>query len=150
MTASSLFPPAQEAKELSALLASAMRTAVQDKPSFDVEVAVIPPAPFLPIVAQALSGTVTKLGAQDCYPVAKGAFTGEVSPGMLSSLGTSFVLAGHSERRVLFKEDDDLINKKVHAILSGGMSPILCIGESKTEYEGGRAKEVCTTQVCAS
>lgn len=90
-----------------------LRVCAQDKPSFDVEVAVIPPAPFLPIVAAALEGTVALLGAQDVFPQAKGAFTGEISPGMLSSLGTAFVLAGHSERRVLFKEDDEAINKKV-------------------------------------
>ena len=134
----------QEARELSALLASAMRTVVQvwnwcevgalrvadaalhlcaqDKPSFDVEVAVIPPAPFLPIVADALEGTVAFLGAQDVYPQAKGAFTGEVSPGMLASLGTTFVLAGHSERRVLFKEDDEAINKKVRKLRSCKLS----------------------------
>jgi len=124
-----------------------MRTLAQDKPLFDVEVAVIPPTPFLPFVAEALEGTATKLGAQDCHPGAKGAFTGEVSTGMLSSLGTSFVLAGHSERRVLFKEDDDFVNKKVQAILAAGMSPILCIGESKSEYENGLARNVCATQV---
>ena len=138
----------QEAKELGALLASSMRTLVQDKPLFDVEVAVIPPTPFLSFVAEALEGTVARLGAQDCHPVAKGAFTGEVSTGMLSSLGAKFVLAGHSERRVLFKEDDDFINKKVQAILAAGMSPILCIGESKSEYESGLARDICSNQVC--
>ena len=66
---------------------------------------------------------------------------------MLSSLGCSYVLAGHSERRVIFKEDDALINKKVLAILEGGMSPILCIGESKQEYEAGQARQVCLTQL---
>ncbi len=83
----------------------------QAKPSVDV--AIIPPTPFLPIVAEALAGTRAKIGAQDVYPAAKGAFTGAVSPGMLKSLGTTFVLAGHSERRVLFTEDDETINKKV-------------------------------------
>ena len=98
------------------LLTWLLHLCAQDKPSFDVEVAVIPPAPFLPIVADALEGTVAFLGAQDVYPQAKGAFTGEVSPGMLASLGTTFVLAGHSERRVLFKEDDEAINKKVREL----------------------------------
>jgi hypothetical protein len=63
---------------------------------------------------------------------------------MLQSCGCTYVLCGHSERRVLFQDDDTTINKKVRKVLDAGMSPILCIGESKEEYEAGLNKEVCT------
>ncbi|GAX85564.1 hypothetical protein CEUSTIGMA_g12979.t1 [Chlamydomonas eustigma] len=137
----------KEAREMAALLASSLRTIAQDKPGFDVEVVVIPPSPFLHIVADVLSGTVAKIGAQDVHPESKGAFTGEVSTGMLMSMGVSYVLAGHSERRNLFNESDAVVNKKVKAVLASGLSPILCIGESKEEYESGLVKDVCSKQL---
>ena len=75
------------------------------------------------------------LGAQHCHQDDKGAFTGEVSPGMLAKLDVSYVIAGHSERRELFAETDDLVNAKVLAIFNAGMTPILCCGETLAERE---------------
>ncbi|KAG1655181.1 hypothetical protein FOA52_004200 [Chlamydomonas sp. UWO 241] len=137
----------KEAMELAALVASAARTSAQDKPGFNMEVIAIPPFPYLDLVSQALTGSVAQLGAQDVHPAAKGAFTGAVAPGMLSTLGVSYVLAGHSERRVVFGENDADVNAKVKAILAAGMRAILCIGESQEEYGAGLAKQVCSTQL---
>src|SRR5947208_3287214 len=77
-----------------------------------VTVAVCPPFPFLPRVAQVVKGTAVALGAQNCYPKAEGAFTGEVSPAMLVDVGCQLVIVGHSERRHIFKETDAFINDK--------------------------------------
>ena len=75
------------------------------------------------------------LGAQTCHWEEKGAFTGEVSPAMLAKLDVTYVIAGHSERRELFGETDEIVNKKVQAILKCGMTPILCCGETLDERE---------------
>src|SRR5947207_1579414 len=75
------------------------------------------------------------LGAQDVHPEEKGAFTGEVAPGMLSALGCTYVIVGHSERRQLFGETDATVSKKVRAVFATGMTPILCVGETLEERE---------------
>ncbi len=77
------------------------------------------------------------LGAQDCHWELQGAFTGEVSAPMLAKLGVGFVIVGHSERRELFGETDDVVAKKLHAVLAAGMLPILCVGETLEEREAG-------------
>ena len=87
------------------------------------------------------------LGAQNCHWDDKGAYTGEVSPAMLSKLNVSYVIVGHSERRQHFGETDELVAKKVAAVLRNGMSPILCVGELAEERSDGRTEEVVTTQV---
>ncbi|MET0903373.1 MAG: triose-phosphate isomerase [Acidimicrobiales bacterium] len=89
------------------------------------------------------------LGAQNCHPEEKGAFTGEVAAGMLAKLDVRYVIAGHSERRQLFGETDELVNAKVHAILKAGMTPILCCGETLDEREAGGTDEKVTGQVRA-
>ena len=89
------------------------------------------------------------LGAQHCHFEEKGAFTGEVSPAMLAKLNVSYVIAGHSERRQLFGESDELVNSKVKAILKHGMTPILCCGETLEEREAGTTEERVATQVRA-
>jgi len=89
------------------------------------------------------------LGAQNVYWEPEGAFTGEVSAPMLAKLAVKHVIVGHSERRQHFDETDEMVNRKARAVLSAGMSPILCVGETLDEREGGRAEEVVTGQVRA-
>jgi triosephosphate isomerase len=89
------------------------------------------------------------LGAQHCHWEEKGAFTGEVSPAMLAKLEVDYVIAGHSERRELFGETDEDVNRKVKAILAHGMTPILCCGETDAEREAGETEAKVSGQVRA-
>ena len=90
-----------------------------------------------------------KLGAQNVDPHESGAFTGEISPLMLSKLNVQFVIVGHSERRQLFGETDAVVNAKVKAVLAGGMTPILCVGETGDEREAGEAESRVAHQVAS-
>lgn len=90
------------------------------------------------------------LGAQNCHAEDEGAFTGEIAAPMLARLDVRYVIAGHSERRALFGETDEVVNAKVKAIQSHGMRPILCVGETLEEREAGRAVEVVTEQLRGS
>lgn len=111
----------------------------------DIEGLVIcPPFPFLESVSKALKWA--KLGAQDVFWEEYGAFTGEVSAAELKDLGAEFVIIGHSERRKL-GETDEMVAKKVAAALKAGLTPILCIGESKADREQGKTKEVITHEL---
>jgi triosephosphate isomerase len=87
------------------------------------------------------------LGAQDVHWDEKGAFTGEVSPLMLKALNVSYVIVGHSERRELFGETDETVNRKVRAVFAHAMTPILCVGESLREHDAGAAEQKVTGQV---
>ena len=87
-----------------------------------------------------LAGTGIKWGAQNVYPAEKGAFTGEISPGMLKETGCSYVICGHSERRQILCESDEFVGKKVKIVLAYGMTPILCVGETLEERESGQMK----------
>jgi triosephosphate isomerase len=107
-----------------------------------VTVAVIPPFVYLQSVVKAISSTGVAVGAQDLYTEAKGAFTGEISPAMLKDVGCTYVLCGHSERRHVLGESDELVGKKVTAALSGGLLPILCVGELLAERDGGQTEAV--------
>ena len=111
-----------------------------------VEKVLCPPFISLATIEELLRGTSIKLGAQNMYFEEKGAYTGEVSPLMLSQL-CEFVILGHSERRQYFAETDELINKKVRAALKIGLTPILCVGEKLEEKEAGETAEVVTRQV---
>jgi triosephosphate isomerase len=114
-----------------------------------VHVAVLPPFVYLQAVAEALRPTSIALGAQDIYHEAKGAFTGEISASMLKDIGCTYVLCGHSERRHVIGETDELINKKVGAAISGGLLPILCVGELIKERKASKTEEVVTRHVRA-
>jgi triosephosphate isomerase (TIM) len=116
--------------------------------SSHVDVVLAPPFTALESARTALgSSSWIILGAQNVHWEQHGAFTGEVSAPMLLDLGCRYVIIGHSERRVLFGERDEYVQKKIRAALRYGLSPILCVGESLADREAGRTESVITTQL---
>jgi triosephosphate isomerase len=116
-----------------------------------VDVLVCPPFTALPAVAEELAGSAVMLGAQNAFYEDKGAFTGEVSPPMLASLGVRYVIVGHSERRQYFGDTNDIVNKKARAVLAHGLLPIVCVGEKLEEREGGEGwKDLVRGQLAAA
>ncbi len=111
------------------------------------EIVLAPPFTLLETVGQALRGTGIKLAAQNLFSEREGAFTGEISPIMLKDLGCSYVIVGHSERRRLFGETDELINKKLQAALDAELVPILCVGETLEERRAERTHSVLGVQI---
>lgn len=112
------------------------------------EVVLCPPYVHLAEVAAVLHGTGVGLGAQDvCEVAAAGAYTGEISAGMLRDCGCQYVIVGHSERRTLYKEDDALVVRKFAAAQTAGLIPILCVGESPAERELGDTEAVVLRQL---
>ena len=126
-------------------LASEVAAAARDVQN--VVVVVAPTYLALAKVADVLQGTKVKLAAQDVHWEKQGAYTGKVSADMLKEIGVDYVIIGHSEQRTYFGETDDTVNKKVKKVLALGMSPIICIGETLAERQGGRLESVLTTQV---
>jgi triosephosphate isomerase len=122
---------------------------IRDKfdPDTPVDVAVCPPFTLLYPMGKELDGTTIQLGAQNVHYESKGAFTGEISPEMLLHAGCQYVIIGHSERRYVFGETDELIAKKVAAAQNAGLSVIFCVGETLDEREAGRTTEVVTSQI---
>ena len=118
----------------------------------NVETAVCPPAIYLFPLAEMLKGSEIRLGAQDVYYEPKGAFTGELSAAMVAESGASYVILGHSERRhtIGHLEDDQMIHRKIRAALGGGLTPILCVGETLAERESGQTLDVLTFQLTAA
>ena len=113
------------------------------------DVMVCPPFVYLVDVGQLVSSTAVLLGAQDLATEAVGAFTGEISAAMLRDVGCEYVIVGHSERRALFGETDQIVAAKYQAAQQEGLTPILCIGESLEERKGGITMEVVTRQLGA-
>ncbi|OPZ74323.1 MAG: Triosephosphate isomerase [Firmicutes bacterium ADurb.Bin456] len=114
-----------------------------------VEVAVCPPFTALVPVAAALQGTEIAVGAQDVHWEDKGAFTGEISPLMLKDAGCRYVIIGHSERRQYFGETNELVNRKIKAVLAHGLIPVMCVGERLAERETGITRQVVRDQTAA-
>jgi triosephosphate isomerase len=112
-----------------------------------VTVAVFPPFVYLKAVGDALNGSSISIGAQDVYFEPDGAFTGEISIAMLKDIGCNYCLCGHSERRHVIGETDELINRKVSAAISGGLLPVLCVGELLEERKAGQTEEIVTRQI---
>ncbi|MBI3077270.1 MAG: triose-phosphate isomerase [Deltaproteobacteria bacterium] len=116
-------------------------------PGADVEVVLAPPFTALQAVGQALAGTAIGLAGQDLFWEERGAYTGEVSAGMLQDVGCRYVIIGHSERRQHFGEGDATVNRKVQAALRHGLTPIVCVGESLDQREAGQTLAVIRAQV---
>ena len=114
----------------------------------EVEVVICPPFVGLGVARRELDGSTIKLGAQNMHWSNSGAFTGEISPLMLKEL-CEYVILGHSERRAMFGETDETVNKKVLAALAHGLKPIVCVGETLEENQGGITGEVVGRQVRA-
>jgi len=111
-----------------------------------VELLVCPPSVYLALVKEALGDAPVGVGAQNVYHEPNGAFTGEISTSMLSDLGIGYAILGHSERRHILGETDELVNKKAHATLQAGIKPIVCLGELLEEREAGKTAEVIGRQ----
>ena len=111
---------------------------------------ICPPFTALSEVSGVLEGGVVKLGAQDCHAAASGAHTGDISVGMLSDIGCQYVILGHSERRLSHGESNALVKSKATAALEGGLSVIICVGESELERKAGTALATVEKQVVGS
>jgi len=116
-------------------------------PAQKVDSVVCAPALFLERLVQSAKGTELKIGAQNMHFEASGAFTGEISPVALQDIGVTYVIIGHSERREMFAETDETVNKKVISAFKHGLTPIVCCGETLEERESGKTNEVVGAQV---
>jgi triosephosphate isomerase len=113
------------------------------------EVLICPPYTALEQVVEVVKGGSIAVGAQNMHWESKGAFTGEIAPGMLADLGVKYVIIGHSERRQYFAETDETVNKKMKAAIVAGLAPIVCIGETLAEREANKTLSVIGTQIKA-
>jgi len=132
-------------KESEKLIVELKNLLQNEKPNCDV--IVCPPFTSLSEASKLVKGTMIKLGAQNMHFEDNGAFTGEVSASMLRSAGCEYVILGHSERRHIFGESDEVINKKIKKALAAGLKPIFCIGELLEERENGTTNDVVKRQV---
>lgn len=125
--------------------AERLKTSVQTDPGFDLTV--FPPFLALPVTAEILAGTPVAVGAQDLFWEKTGAYTGEISGDMVVEAGGTFVIVGHSERRHLIGETNEVVARKLGAALDAGLTPVLCVGETIAERESGRAESVVEEQM---
>ncbi|MAE29829.1 MAG: triose-phosphate isomerase [Planctomycetota bacterium] len=129
-------------------LAGALGEYLEANPaSKDIDVGVFPASVYLDEIVRTMGGSRLIVGAQNCCDEEAGAYTGEVSVAMLRDVGASSVILGHSERRHLYGEADELIGRKVSLALLGGLDVILCVGETQEEREGGATEGVVATQL---
>jgi triosephosphate isomerase len=129
-------------------LAGAVKRSLADRT--DVEVVLCPPFTVLKTVGDIIANTQVKLGAQNMHWEKEGAFTGEVSAGMLRDLFCHYVILGHSERRQFFNETDAIVNRKVKAALTANLTPIVCVGETLEQRDANQIEDVVTNQVMKS
>jgi triosephosphate isomerase len=114
----------------------------------DVEIVMIPPFTSIPVLAQiSEKAPFIRIGAQNMYWERSGAYTGEISATMLRVLFVKYVVIGHSERRILFGETDETVNRKVHSALEAGLRPIVCVGESMTQRDNDEVETVLRRQL---
>jgi triosephosphate isomerase (TIM) len=142
----------QGSRQSVSALIEGIKTASIDDNKVDfhkVEVAVFPPSIFIDQVARELAGTQIRWGAQNMSQEAAGAFTGEISADMLFDFGCYYVLVGHSERRSLYGENDEIVAKKVLAAHLAGLHPIFCVGETQAERDSGHTNDVIFRQLAA-
>jgi triosephosphate isomerase len=112
-----------------------------------IDVIIAPPFTALQHIGHLLAGSSIKLCAQNIFWEEAGAYTGEISTGMLKDVGCEYVIIGHSERRCLFQETNEIVNRKILAALKGGLRPVLCVGETLKERECGEALNIVKKQV---
>ncbi len=136
-----MFKTGEEAVETAASLVQLVKDADH------TEVMIAPPFTALAQVYSAVKGTHVALGAQNLHWEAEGAFTGEISPGMLQAAGCSHVIIGHSERRQFFGETDPSVNRKIKAAVAAGLIPVLCVGESESERDDNKTFSVLDKQI---
>lgn len=117
------------------------------KTTADVEIVIAPPFTALHAAAEAARNSPISIGAQDVYWEKEGAFTGELSAAMVKEAGADYVILGHSERRRLFHETDETVNRKLVASLAADLAPIVCIGETLEERESGATLAVLDRQI---
>jgi triosephosphate isomerase (TIM) len=139
-------------------LVNDLRTRLGASPPIDV--AVCPPAIYLFPMAKAIADSAIRLGAQNCWSLPDGAFTGEVSVRMVKETGCTYVILGHSERRHtigprdasghIHGENDEMIAAKCRAVLAAGLTPIVCVGETLEERDAGQTEAVLTRQITGS
>ena len=122
-----------------------LRSLVRDVPSVDIVIA--PPFTAVAAAAEAVKGSAISVAAQNMHWEREGAFTGEVSAGMVREAGATFVIIGHSERRTLFGETNESVNKKTRAAITGGLVPIVCIGETLAQRDGNETLAVLDRQI---
>ena len=133
-----------EAKVLAESIAAYAKQAKTDS---NISIILIPPYLFVETVSKSVSSSKISVGVQDMHFQDNGAFTGKISGSMIKSMGTQFVLLGHSELRQLFNETDEIVNKKVLKALELNLIPIICVGETLDQRKEGKLKEVLKRQI---
>lgn len=115
-----------------------------------VDVAICPPSTLVMAAAETANGSGVAIGGQDCHTATSGAFTGDVSAEMLVEAGAKYIIVGHSERRDAYSESDETVRAKAEAVLGAGADPIICVGETLAEREGGDTLDVISKQIAGS